>query len=120
MTVRAFPMPDRKPLVAATWQARVEQARTVHDVLEACRDYLAKLEPGEVALLPRACRPPKLLDAGDISSYAFELVRHHCKEEDDGARLVHQLAAFFSQASIRVSQVLTRVGSEGGMLRESA
>ena len=55
--------------------------------------------------LPEHLRPGKIVDANDITTYAFELVRHEC--HDAGAhRLVERLAHVMSRASIRLSQIM--------------
>jgi len=96
---------------SVSWEHWVELASTEHEVVELAREYLAQLGPAEIATLPTICRPRKLVDAGDVSSYALDLVRDGCADEEP-SELVHKLAAFFSSASMRLSQLATRTNDE--------
>lgn len=96
-------------MTGTTWQHRLDAAHGVEEVVAAARDFLAILSPFELAALPEECRPPaKIVDADDISSYAFELVRFECAGRDETVELVHKLARFFSHASMRLAQVTAR------------
>ena len=96
-------------MTGTTWQHRLDAARGVDEVVAAARDFLAIFTPFELASLPGGCRPPaKLVDADDVSTYAFELVRFECAERDETAQLVHKLARFFSHASMRLAQLTAR------------
>ena len=97
---------------AVSWQDQLEEADTEAEVVQVARDYIATLDPAQVALLPAPCRPRKLITANDVSSYAFDLVRHECDDSDDAAPFIHRLAAFFSHASIRLSEILRRTNDE--------
>ena len=93
-------------MTGTTWEHRLDDARSVEEVLAAARDFLARLDPDEINTLPGKCRPPaKIVDADDIGLYAYELVRHECGD-DDTAELVHRLARFFSHASRQVARSL--------------
>ena len=88
-----------------TWQERLDDATTEFDVIGVARDYLATLTHEELMSLPEHLRPGKIVDANDITTYAFELVRHEC--HDAGAhRLVERLAHVMSRSSIRLSQIM--------------
>lgn len=95
-----------------TWQDRLDCAENETEVVQITRDYVATLDPHEVAMLPAACRPRKLITANDVSSYAFDLVRYECGDQDEAAPFIHRLAAFFSHASIRLSELLRRTNDE--------
>lgn len=97
---------------APSWQDRLEAAESEAEVVQVARDYMATLDPAQVALLPISCRPRKLITANDVSSYAFDLVRYECDDADDSAPFIHRLAAFFSHASIRLSEILRRTNDE--------
>jgi hypothetical protein len=97
---------------APSWQDRLEGSDSEAEVVQIARDYIATLDPAQVALLSPTCRPRKLITANDVSSYAFDLVRHECGEADDAAPFIHRLAAFFSHASIRLSEILRRTNDE--------
>jgi thiamine biosynthesis protein ThiC len=88
-----------------TWQERLDTATTESEVVDVARDYLATLGPAEFASLPEALRPGKIVDANDITTYAFDLVRQEC--HDEGVQhLVQRLAHIMSRASIRLSEIM--------------
>lgn len=103
-----------------TWQAKLAAARTEKEVVDVARDYLARLEYFEVQRLPERCRPRKILTANDLAAYAFDLVRHEYDEDDAHAPFIHKLAAFFAQASLRLSQVTMRTNDGDGTMRYTA
>lgn len=94
-------------MTSAPWQQRLSEAASETEVLELAREYLAAFAPREFAMLPARLRPRALLCSHDISSYAFDLIGHYCEKGDPAARVVLQLAAFFTQASIRLSEIVT-------------
>ena len=96
--------------MSVSWQDRLDDASNVHDVVEIARDFLATWDRFEVAALPEACRPGKIFDANDVTSYAFQLRSHECENDWDAARLIHKMASFFSNASARLSQILGTTG----------
>lgn len=102
------------------WQQRVQLAETDTEVVEVANQFLATLQPRELALLPPRCRPRTLLCAADVSSYAFELVGQRYVELDATARLVHEMAAFFTQASVRLADIVTRTNAGQAGIRRSA
>jgi hypothetical protein len=69
--------------------------------------------------LPANLRPQKIVDANDVTTYAFELVRHEC--HDEGAqRLVQRLANIMSRASIRLAQIMVTEHQQPGPFQNSA
>ena len=95
--------PEGRPL---SWQDRLDGAMTESEVLAIAREFLATVTPYEIARLPVGLRPQKIGDANDVTSYAFELVRGDFEDDEDGRRVLHRLAHFFSRASIRLSKIL--------------
>ena len=87
-----------------TWIDRLDEARSVAEVLDVVRVYLAQYSPMEVASMPSMCRPRKLMGAEDLSEYALDLVRETCVN-DDRSPLVTKLAAIVSHASARLSEL---------------
>lgn len=112
--------PQEPAKASFTWQDRLELCSMEAEVVNVARDFVATLAPEEIALLDPICRPRKFTDASDITSYAFELVRHECADTDPGRELVHKLAAFFSHASTRLSQVMARSAADEDDSLESA
>ena len=90
-----------------TWPQLLAAAHSAHEVLAIARDFVASMDPDELAPLPVPCQPRKLVDADDVMAYAYELVRHHCGEHDRPAVVatVDKLSAFFSHATNRLSQL---------------
>ena len=88
-----------------TWQERLDDATTELEVVEVVRDYLATLNHEEFASLPPALRPGKIVDANDVTTYAFDLVREEC--HDEGLQhIVQRLGHVMSRASIRLSEIM--------------
>lgn len=96
--------------MSVSWQDRLDDASTVHDVVEIARDFLATWDRFEIAALPEACRAGKIFDANDVTSYAFQLRSHECETDSDAAPLIHRMASFFSNASVRLSEILGTTG----------
>lgn len=89
-----------------SWQDQINAARTEREVLHVARNFVATIEPIEIAQLPEPCRPPKLKDGNDLIEYAFDLVRHRCDDGLGADYAVHRLTAFFSGAAQRLAQIL--------------
>jgi hypothetical protein len=115
MSIHPFHL--RAPLAMAvlSWQGRLDAANSTAEVVTVARDFLANFTPYELAMLPEPCKPPhKLYDGEEITTYAFDLVRHECqKESAPVADLVHKFAHFFSNASIRLSEIQSRGADQG-------
>lgn len=103
-----------------TWQDRLHLASTEAEVVIAAKEFVAQFTPDEINDLPEPCRPGKFFDANDITSFAFALVRHQCGDDARTARLVQKLALFFSNASIRLSEILARPNASQDDSRQSA
>jgi hypothetical protein len=100
-----------------TWQERLDHADCESDVVGVARDYLATLTSQEYASLPVPLRPSKIVDANDISLYAFDLVRQECR--DVGMQhIVHRVAHMMSRASIRLSEITVDERREPGRRSE--
>ena len=91
---------------AVSWKESLELAATEQDVVRLARDFVASLEPADIARLPQVCRPGKFFDAVDITAFAFDVVRYECADHEPLSQLVHRIAAFFSQAATRLSQIM--------------
>ena len=92
------------PATTASWSELLSRAGCADDVLTTARDFLARFSPGEIAQLPDACRPGKLVDEDDVTNYAFLLASDACAALD--AVGVHaRLSAFFAAASSRISEL---------------
>jgi hypothetical protein len=108
MSIHPFhPANDGSYRPASTWQQRLDSAHSVEELVGVGRDFLASFDPFELHALPEHCRPPAKLLEIDISSYAFDLVRHECATPET-EELVHKLARFFSHAATRLAQLTAR------------
>jgi hypothetical protein len=109
MTIHSFRGHGSGPhMTGTTWQHRLDSAHGVDEIVLAARDFVAGFDPFEIEALPPDCRmPAKIVDADDVTSYAFELVRFECHDHE-AAQLVHRLARFFSHASMRLAQITAR------------
>ena len=99
--------PSGKVPMTVSWNGRLDGAATEAEVVDVVKDFMATISPYEIARLPAQCRPRKIVDASDITQYAFTIVRHHCDDGEGTARVAHRLASFFTAASIRLSQILS-------------
>lgn len=90
----------------STWQERLANTDTEGDVVSVARDYIAQFTPEEVSHLPDACKPTKVVDGNDVSDYALTLVRQHCDDGEGSMSPIHRLAAFFSNASVRLTEIM--------------
>jgi hypothetical protein len=50
---------DDTPNLANDWQDRLESARSVADVVDACNAFISRFTPAELNELPPGCRPPR-------------------------------------------------------------
>lgn len=98
-------------MTAAPWRERLRAAATEPEVVQVAAEYLESLDRVQLAMLPLRCRPRALRCAYDVSSYAFDLVGHYCDKSDAGARLVQSLATFFTDASIRLSEIVAETNA---------
>src|SRR5258706_15321506 len=101
-------MSQRDAPDATTWEQHLVAAASEHDVVSIARDFVRSFRPEELAKLPEECRPGKIYDGCDITTFAFDLVRHKCKQADLSDHTFEQVVKFFSAASARVSEVLTQ------------
>ena len=91
---------------SVSWQDRLDDASNVHDIVEIARDFLATWDRHEIAALPEPCRPGKIFDENDVNAYAFLLVQHDCDGKPAAGPLIHKMASFFSNASVRLAEIL--------------
>lgn len=96
----------RLALSGIGWQGRLNEATDELEVLGVVKDHIARLSPEELARLPATLRPPRLVDADDVSAYALLLARQqHLGETSE---VLDKLARFATNASLRLSQILAR------------
>ncbi len=99
--------------MSVSWQDRLDDASSVHEVVGIAKDFLATWDRFEIAALPEPCRPGKIFDENDVNAYALQLVQFGCAADSQAAPLMGKMAAFFSNASVRLSAILSAVGAAG-------
>jgi hypothetical protein len=102
-----------------SWQDRIEAADDEAEVVGVVRDFLAQISPQEFSRLPKECWPGKLVDAEDVTSYGFTLMRQACSSSDPTSDMVHRLVAFISNACIRLAQITGRSHAHAGEAHQS-
>lgn len=113
--------PSGQSPMPQSWQDRLASAFHEAQVVDVARDFLAQFSPEEIASLPEACRPGKLVDGDDVTEYALLLVQHRCQEGEGPTYAIYRLTNFFSNATLRLSQVLhAKSQTIGDAERESA
>jgi hypothetical protein len=100
-----------------SWHMVLDCATTLEEVVSVARDFVASFTPYETGFLPPDCRPRKIVDARDVSDYAFELTRASCAGEGEGAAVADKFKAFFADAAERLARLSARGGAAG---RETA
>ena len=113
--------PSDRPLPTVTWEQRLDSAPGEREIVAISREFLAMFDPFELHALPEQCRPPtKIVDADDISNYAFDLVRYGCDTRNAETTLLQRLSNFFTLAGARLSQVNAARGASDPESRHSA
>lgn len=101
---------EPSPHSTISWRGRLDEAAAAHEVVSAARDFVATWTPEEIASLPPHCRPGKIVDADDVTAYAIQLAQNCRAADSDAAPRVHRMGNFFSDASLRLSQILAGTG----------
>lgn len=103
-----------------SWQDRLDAANDEAGVVGVVRDFLAQLSPQDLSRLPPECRPGKVVDAEDVTSYGLALMRDACSSSDPTSAMIHRLVAFVASASVRLAQIAKRSHADAGDARETA
>ena len=96
------------PMAAMGWMETLDLAESEQEVVKVAREFIASFDAFEMERIPQQCKPGKFFGADDITSYAFDVVRYQCDRDRETRELVHRIAAFFSYASSRLSQLMAR------------
>ena len=100
-----YPYPGAQRLTATSWPQRLRSATSEQEVVDIARDFLAIFSPYDLARLPAELRPGRIVDGNDVSDFALTLVRHLHDDAHGSARCIHKMTLFFTQASVRLSEV---------------
>src|SRR5688500_827120 len=85
------------------WLARVTEADSPAQVLELVNRYIATRDPEVLAALPAECRHAPMDNADEVAACAYRLSAYH--GHDDANRVVQRLSAFFSHASLKLTEL---------------
>ncbi len=103
---RRYGAQTRHPFDGLGWLGRLSEAQEESEVLGVVKDHFAQFSPLELAHLPKHLLPPRLVDADDVSSYAFLLARQ--QRLGESSQVLDKLAGFVTNAAHRLSKVLFR------------
>ena len=98
----------RSAMNQLSWHGRLNDAVSQEDVVAVARDYVALWAPEELGQMPGDLRPGKIVDAEDVSAYAFALMQAQMGGGQVAESVVHKMGAFFSSATMRLAQIMAR------------
>jgi hypothetical protein len=88
-----------------SWNDMLASAKATHQVVALVNEFLARLEPSDVFLLPSTCKPRQLSTAIEVNGYAVDLKMCKCRDVRE-RQLVEQLSTFVQEACQKLA-VLT-------------
>lgn len=91
------------------WYQRIAQASSPRDLVMVVRSFLDGWTPVDLAKLPPAARPQRVVDCDDIASLAYDLAQERLKGDlpADIDRLATRMHTFFSHAAARAAMLST-------------
>ena len=93
-----------------TWPQLLAAAAKPAEVVAIANEYLARVDPRDLAALPAECRRASLASGPDIGAYAFALKAFRYGDLHAEA-IAHRIAAFLTDASLRLSAIETPLPS---------
>jgi hypothetical protein len=100
------------------WHSTVEDVETVGQVVELTRDYLATLQPDDLAHLPKSCRTLRVKAEDDIEYWTLKFSqRHSVSEPQVDLQRTQDIFNHLLHASLRISQI--RKSLADGSIRET-
>src|SRR4051812_30332842 len=92
------PNPDASLPLAPEWYERIATARTPRDLVMVTRAFVDGWSPVDLAKLPAAARPGRIVDVEDIASAAYDLAQERLRGvlPADIDRLATRMHTFFS------------------------
>ncbi len=89
------------------WERRLDEVRSVDEVVHLTRDYVASFSHKHLARLPEDCRPGTIKYDDDLDYWAYRLDERYCAANDEpvDASLLHELRDFFLHATIRAAKL---------------
>ena len=87
-----------------SWQDMLDSATSPGQIVALANEYLGRLEPSDMVLLPATCKLRFLHTADDVNAYAFDLKTCHCNGRDEEL-VVERLSGFFQEICQRLAVV---------------
>ena len=87
-----------------SWQEMLHSATTAGQIVALANEYLGRLEPADMVLLPDGCKLRFLHTADDVNAYAFDLKTCQCNDDQE-RELVDRLGGFFQDACQRLAMI---------------
>ena len=112
MSIHQFHPKNDNHRPRSSWHHLLDVAEDEGEILARLREFISSFTPYEIETLPAEVRPPKLMDARDVSGYAFELLQFGMGKEQ-APDLVHAFSDVFGYASSRLSRLVSRGPSTG-------
>jgi hypothetical protein len=92
------------PTGIPSWYDLLASAKAAHQVVALVNEYLARLEPSDVYLLPNECKPRQLSTASEVNGYAVDLKMCNCTGVRE-AELVESLSGFVQEACYKLANL---------------
>jgi hypothetical protein len=120
-----MPRQESRPEVTSAlpplgWKGRLNDAMTLEDVVATARDYMALWGPDELSEVPPDLRPGKIVDADDVTNFALALIQAQMGRGTGAEPHLRKMGVFFSDASLRIAQIMAHAGEVPSELGESA
>ena len=87
-----------------SWNDMLASAKATHQVVALANEFLARLEPSDVFLLPDTCKPRQLSSAMEVNGYAVDLKMCKCRDVRE-RQLVEQLSTFIQEACQKLANL---------------
>ncbi len=87
-----------------SWQDLLSSASATGQIVALANEYLGRLEPTDMLLLPGTCKIRFLHTADDVNAYAFDLKTAHCRDAQE-TQVVEKLSGFFGEVCQRLAVV---------------
>lgn len=92
------------PTGSPSWQDLLSSASVTGQIVALANEYLGRLEPTDMLLLPDTCKIRFMHTADDVNAYAFDLKTAHCRDAQE-TQVVERLSGFFGEVCQRLAVV---------------
>jgi hypothetical protein len=87
------------------WIAALEKAATLQAVIALSNEFLARLSPDDLVLLPARCAPRLLMTAGDVGGYAYDLLAERTLPDSQANVVLSAISAVICRAARRLAEL---------------